>query len=355
MSRAWLLAVVAALAAASGFASADDVADLRARYQQVRARLHTLGYSEPNRIAEVIAPRFIQYTDWDPRKVDPRVAYDPWLVYCPAPTTWQSWEMGNALVARMASWENVQGSPLPLELSWLNEVWETTMIGLQNPGMRKHGATGPQWMRAWALTDRQVEALQDLPGDDVVSWTGIKCFEDLDEKTRAQYANNPFHPELRLSVFPKSKKKFKDAYGVRRQCGYVEYTRPERLLTELHAMIQSWNEWGSAIREEPFAAAARFQRWLVAIHPYANGNGRLSRFLMDRIVMAAGLPAPLLADMNQDLFTSEGEWAWAIRDGVARAIEEMERCAAKPSALGCQEVRKTQPKTIPEGVCKKEF
>lgn len=38
------------------------------------------------------------------------------------------------------------------------------------------------------------------------------------------------------------------------------------------------------------AAAARFHHKLVAIHPFANGNGRHSRFMTDLIIRALGAP-----------------------------------------------------------------
>lgn len=333
----------------------SDLADLRARYALAGAKLKSLGYSDPDRIAEVIAPRFIQYSDWDPKKTQSEVAYDPWLVYCPAPTAWQSWEFGNTLVVSMAAEEREQEHPSPLTVSWLQKIWESAMKGLENPGFRKHEAMGPQWTRSWALDERQIEAIRQFPREGLLGWTGIKCFEDLDEKVRAEYENNPFHPALNLTVFPKTTKLFKDASGVRRQCGFIEYAPAARIESELQRLTQDWAGLASTMLENPFYVASFFQRRIVAIHPYRNGNGRLSRFVMDRIVMAAGLPAPLLADMNLDLYTTDEGWANAVRDGVVRAIFELERCAAKPSALGCQEVRKTQPKIIPEGVCKTEF
>src|SRR5689334_9370791 len=98
----WCLGALALATASVLSSAADDVPTLVRRYQAVRGKLLKLGYRKPTRIAEALAPRFIQYSDWVPRKQDPRIQYNPWFVYCPSPTTWEAWEKGNALVTRQA-------------------------------------------------------------------------------------------------------------------------------------------------------------------------------------------------------------------------------------------------------------
>jgi Fic family protein len=38
----------------------------------------------------------------------------------------------------------------------------------------------------------------------------------------------------------------------------------------------------------PFTAIADFQRWFVSIHPVGDGNGRVSRFIQDILLVNAG-------------------------------------------------------------------
>jgi hypothetical protein len=61
---------------------------------------------------------------------------------------------------------------------------------------------------------------------------------------------------------------------------------------------------------------ADFQRDLVAIHPFSNGNGRTTRLLMNYLLSLEGLPAAYLVDPNLDIQVSQQVW----RDHVRRSV-----------------------------------
>gem|GEM_PF-2782722 len=57
---------------------------------------------------------------------------------------------------------------------------------------------------------------------------------------------------------------------------------------------------------DPVELAAKFQQSFISIHPFVDGNGRTSRFLMDRILAEHSLPPSIIDDQNDDIFkTSE--------------------------------------------------
>lgn len=74
---------------------------------------------------------------------------------------------------------------------------------------------------------------------------------------------------------------------------------------------------------------ARFQRDLVSIHPYLNGNGRTTRyFCLYLPLMLANLPPPRLLDPNQDLTTSLSEWEGSVLTGVKNMLSLYEQFVA---------------------------
>lgn len=67
---------------------------------------------------------------------------------------------------------------------------------------------------------------------------------------------------------------------------------------------------------DPAAFAAEAQQRLVSIHPFADGNGRVSRLVMDHALQGEGLPPALLRDPDLDYMVSAAAWADEVRDGV---------------------------------------
>jgi hypothetical protein len=89
-----------------------------------------------------------------------------------------------------------------------------------------------------------------------------------------------------------------------------------------------------------FAAAA--QRHLVSIHPFADGNGRLSRLVMDHALQSRGLPPALLRDPNVDYMVSPEAWT----DEVRRGVLESYRTAARHIGLFNAGLREADPRRI---------
>ncbi len=67
---------------------------------------------------------------------------------------------------------------------------------------------------------------------------------------------------------------------------------------------------------DPVAFAAEAQQRLVSIHPFADGNGRVSRLVMDHALQGEGLPPALLRDPDLDYMVSAAAWADEVRGGV---------------------------------------
>jgi prophage maintenance system killer protein len=89
-----------------------------------------------------------------------------------------------------------------------------------------------------------------------------------------------------------------------------------------------------------FAAAA--QQHLVSIHPFVDGNGRLSRLIMDHALQSRGLPTALLGDVNIDYMVSQATWAGEVRRGVM----ETYRTAATYAGVFNQGLQEANPHKI---------
>lgn len=76
---------------------------------------------------------------------------------------------------------------------------------------------------------------------------------------------------------------------------------------------------------DPIAFAAEAQQRLISIHPFADGNGRVSRLVMDHALQSRGLPPPLLSDPNIDYMVSQAAWADEVRAGVLETFHTAER------------------------------
>jgi hypothetical protein len=86
-------------------------------------------------------------------------------------------------------------------------------------------------------------------------------------------------------------------------CGFVHYInfKHTRALTlRLVDRINSYFDQG-ANDIDPLTMGLISQRDFIAIHPFKDGNGRVSRFLLDYILVRSGLPAVSVLDMNRDL------------------------------------------------------
>jgi len=79
---------------------------------------------------------------------------------------------------------------------------------------------------------------------------------------------------------------------------------------------------------------AQYQRGLVSIHPFYDGNGRsIRQFALYYPFWVEGLPPPRIVDVNNDLYTSLDDWSEQISDGVIsshRLFTELSKRLAAP-------------------------
>lgn len=105
-------------------------------------------------------------------------------------------------------------------------------------------------------------------------------------------------------------------------------TKPEAIESELQAMCDRYNFARARPGADPYRLAADLQRDCVAIHPFVDYNGRVSRLLMNWSLERDGLPPSTFSDFNRDLFSTSDQWTGSVREGsdmVGERIARLER------------------------------
>lgn len=103
------------------------------------------------------------------------------------------------------------------------------------------------------------------------------------------------------------------------QYAMLEYPRPETVKPRMEEIIQTLKDDLAKPDADPVAAAAQFQRHLVALHPFGDSNGRTSRVLMNRILAEFDLPPAIFRNQNRDVSLQPNQWRRKVAEGVARS------------------------------------
>lgn len=87
----------------------------------------------------------------------------------------------------------------------------------------------------------------------------------------------------------------------------IEFTSPENVANEVHEILNKTNaELDSFFRNKSkkhaVVLAAQFHIDFVSIHPFYDGNGRMSRILTNILLMSCGLPAIVIKDEHKQAY-----------------------------------------------------
>lgn len=109
----------------------------------------------------------------------------------------------------------------------------------------------------------------------------------------------------------------------------VSYTAPELVPAKMNELVQWVNAELARPNADPVAIAAEAQRRFVSIHPFSDGNGRMSRLLLDYCLARGGLSPSVVANPNADTHSSLPSWTQQVRDGLAVPFEATQAAWAR--------------------------
>jgi hypothetical protein len=331
-------------------------------HQKAIESLKLQGVRAPERLADYMAPQFINGSTWERKRF--KYEFNPLMIYEPAPATWQSWEQGYRLAEQQAHQNRINRKIAPISLEWLLLLHLTMMTDLSPTAgkLRVGGEIGLALETPNAISPEQAKNL--LTGGGIVNahdpsmplytWNPTICFNQQDSLTLDLIRDRKQRKEFWFSILewrsiPESQF-FKDEDGQPRQCGYISYPEAYEIkqnlatwLAETNSQTQTWwSDQPPAL--DPILALSRAHRHLIGIHPFVDGNGRVSRSIIGLLIKSLGLPAPVYTEMDDDIYVSESEWAGQIGKGIVRSLFIIQRCAKDSTSAGCNLIPLSQAK-----------
>jgi len=171
------------------------------------------------------------------------------------------------------------------------EIYETSL---------KHYKKDKLWAEAKESLEKNDLFMDDNP--EWARWFWFACWPraEVFKTSFLQKIKNLFKKTFNRSLASESKR-----------CGMVHYPAPDKVKTLMKALVNKINVYFAqnssktskhqlqkTVNDLQFAIS--IQRELAAIHPFQDGNGRMSRFLMDYVTIKLDLPFLFIPDMNND-------------------------------------------------------
>ena len=95
----------------------------------------------------------------------------------------------------------------------------------------------------------------------------------------------------------------------------------EEIEERLLYVVYTWNARRSTTTDKAVESAAQFFFDVVNLHPFVDGNGRLSRLLASHVIRQLGLP--ILLRIDNGLKTGREDYLHAVTERSGRAIREL--------------------------------
>ncbi|MGE3610809.1 MAG: Fic family protein [Bacteriovoracaceae bacterium] len=266
------------------------------KYRELRAEFNRLDVNIED-IVEYKAMRFIDRDSWDDAKDKGNFA--PSQVYYPAPHVWNMWIEGVKLIDKLSFFDfdlkNIHKIVMDQSLISRLAASKGTRPGL----LRSH-----QWPPGFTITCEDQKLTPYL--------FNLIFKKQYDLKSAL---NTPY---VQIFSF--------------RQCNQNYYEATLRYLRSSEVPYE-FARWKSELKQAvlnysfpPIKIIASYQRRLVAIHPFGDGNGRVSRFFQDIMSKFYDLPFVPAGDLTDDVLTFEDQYINNTYEAMESMLEFLSDC-----------------------------
>lgn len=309
------------------------------RMTKVRADYLKMGI-DIDEIGEYKILRFIDRSSWENAKLWKKAPND---IYDPAPATWQVWEKGIDSLFKNQQTKHALFTGVKLDqnlFSRINYVLltdGTTSIKDKNtaqdkkPGEFRHNSdrgvgfcAGYENERNYREGIRRSEESMERYQKRWESLMGSE-FRDI---VKAEEGQNWHRADLKSGMYI-SGSSCRGGSGV-----FIAYSPSNHVEAQvdwirifIKANLDTFARNDAKI--SPIELAAVAQKWFVAIHPFADGNGRTSRGVQDFILANFGLPFAPGGDLQNDAMEDVDVYIQNTYAKIEAMVTELEKCVSK--------------------------
>jgi hypothetical protein len=257
-------------------------------------------------------------------------------IYDPKPTTWQYWEKG---VEKCQDLSNniISSRSCHLTVEQLKQLHNTTITNeLIGPltyfsswflDLKKTPLLGPGILRSTHLNFRP--------------FFSFNCGDRIPANKIKKFIDDSPKDSEGISILDFSYSPCPDSLHVQ---GSVYYSESVEVPKRIEQFVENFNlKIGDLLKcnqlssdqipytdknlnLSPYELAADFQRWYVAIHPFREGNGRLSRFIQDMISQIFDLPYVPASKLQNDLLVENKQYKDMTKKFVLETLDQLELC-----------------------------
>lgn len=325
-----LLSSYQAIACNSALSQYERDCRIQDRFNKVRAKLSARKINI-NQIAEYKALRFIDRASWERAKFYKTA---PLNIYNPAPDTWRIWEKGIDFLFKSQTMKiNSE------KLSEINRVLLTD--GITNVKDKKTDQSKkPGEYRK--LMDNSVVfciASNISKSEELITNSDnlMKRFqENWEQKSGISLADvqrkiSPDFPReilgMRSYMLVTQYPCGADGFGAFISFSPAHFVpiQISLIVAFIESNLKAFKENRSVISPIEFATVV--QKWLVSVHPFADGNGRTSRAVQDMIMAYFGLPFVPAGDLQNDAMEDVYTYIDNTYQKIESMLETLEKCA----------------------------
>lgn len=276
----------------------------------------------PEETTEARSLRFIARKDFN-KAIKKNQTMHPWKLYKPAPKTWLKWEEGTQYrkfvnddidkkKQTSGKWEltkehlkYIHRNTITPDLTGkLDKMFAIRHLFPRAGEFRKlgHLTSGFFVSNSWKLSKDEKEKLDNYD---------LKCLDGA-PIVRSRLLNIPL-------------------IGI---IGEISYLRSKLVEKEINKLLDEVNKYvnlfleGKKLPISPIQFMADIQRKYISIHPFHEGNGRISRYIQDILSSAFKLPPVPAGDLQNDVINKKDEYRKETVDAMLKKTHKLRACLA---------------------------